>query len=42
MDHENDVLDAVELGAVSSDTQGDNGLPIEGGGLYPVAGLSDD
>ena len=35
-------LDIVELGNVSADTQGNKGDPIEGGGLFPVTGLSDD
>jgi hypothetical protein len=37
-----DLIDIVELGAVSADTQGNKGDPIEGGGLFPVTGLSDD
>ena len=40
MKHED--VDIVELGSVSADTQGNKGDPIEGGGLFQVAGLSDD
>lgn len=40
MKHED--IDIVELGSVSADTQGNKGDPIEGGGLFQVAGLSDD
>lgn len=41
MNHVEDTLDLIELGLVSADTQGDDGDPIEGGGLFPVLGLTD-
>ncbi|WP_268746264.1 hypothetical protein [Sphingopyxis sp. MWB1] len=36
-----EAIETQELGQVSSDTQGDNGRPIEGAGLLPVTGISD-
>lgn len=34
--------DLIDLGAASVETQGNNGPPVEVGGLFIVAGISDD
>lgn len=42
MERTSEPLDVIELGAISADTQGNEGRPFEGAGLLPVIGLSDD
>ncbi len=42
MRHDIETLEVAELGRVSAETKGDQGLPIEAGGFLPVTGLSDD
>ncbi|MGF7148945.1 hypothetical protein FHS96_002587 [Sphingomonas zeicaulis] len=42
MEREGDKNDDIEFGAVSVETQGPSGLPVENGGRLPITGLSDD
>lgn len=42
MERTHEPLDVVELGAISADTQGNDGRIFEGAGYLPVTGLSDD